>query len=248
AVLPDPQSDDPAPPKGAPVTVDVPAQQGTVQSAEARPAARANPVFPRVAGFEILGEIGRGGVGGGYKARHLRLNRVVALKMILAGAHAALGDLQRFRVEGEAIAQLQHPNVVQIYTIGVQGGRPFFALEHVGGGTLAQRFGGKPQPPAQAAPLIEQLARAVQAAHERGIVHRDLKPANVLLTEDGTPKIADFGLAKKLDAGQGKTQTGTVLGTPSYMAPEQAAGKKDVGPAADVYALGALLYELLTGQ
>ncbi len=204
--------------------------------------------MPRVAGFEILEEIGRGGMGVVYRARHVRLNRIVALKMILAGGHASAAELQRFRVEAEAIAQLQHPNVVQIYSVGEQGGRPFFALEYVDGGSLGQKVAGRKLKAHKAAALVEQLARGIHAAHEEGIVHRDLKPANVLLAADGTPKIVDFGLAKKLDAGHGKTQTGAVLGTPSYMAPEQAGGKKEIGPAVDIYALGAVLYELLTGQ
>jgi WD40 repeat protein len=186
-----------------------------------------------------------------YRARQVGLNRVVALKMILAGAHAGPKDLARFRREAEAVAQLHHPNIVQIHDIGEAGGRPYFALELVEGGSLAQRPQGGPQPPRQAAQLIETLARAVHFAHGRGIVHRDLKPANVLLTADGVPKITDFGLAKRLDGQAVATLSGEVVGTPSYMAPEQAGGKdkgQAVGPAADVYALGAILYELLTGR
>src|SRR5262249_15271476 len=141
-----------------------------------------------------------------------------------------------------------HPNVVQVFEVGEHEGRPFFSLEFCPGGTLADKLDGTPLPAGEATRLVQTLARAVQAAHERGIVHRDLKPGNVLLAADGTPKITDFGLAKKLgEAGQ--TQTGAVLGTPSYMAPEQAQGRsKEVGPPADVYALGAILYELLTGR
>jgi serine/threonine-protein kinase len=201
-----------------------------------------------VPGYEILGELGRGGMGVVYQARQTKLNRVVALKMILAGAHAGEGDRRRFLAEAEAVARLQHPNVVQIHEVTEHNGLPCFSLEFCPGGSLAARLAGTPLPPAEAARLVEGLARAVQAAHEAGIVHRDLKPANVLLTADGTPKITDFGLAKQLDQA-GRTGSGAVVGTPSYMAPEQAAGKgKEVGPAADVWALGAILYECLTGR
>ncbi|HVS40068.1 MAG TPA: tetratricopeptide repeat protein [Gemmataceae bacterium] len=207
------------------------------------------PPAPFLAGYQILGELGRGGMGVVYKARHVGLNRLVALKMILAGAYADADDLARFRREAEAVAALHHPHVVQIYEIGEQEGRPYFSLEFVEGGTLAQKTAGQPQPPTQAAELIETLARAVHFAHQQGIIHRDLKPANVLLTEDGAPKIADFGLAKKLEADAHATRTGQIVGTPSYMAPEQATpGSAPVGTPADVYALGAILYELLTGR
>jgi WD40 repeat protein len=183
-----------------------------------------------------------------YKARQVGLNRLVALKMILAGEHASAGEFDRFRTEAEAVARLQHPNVVAIHEVGVQSGLPYFSLEYCDGGSLSARLDGTPWEPAKAAALVETLARAMQAAHARGIVHRDLKPANILLSEDGTPKIADFGLAKQLDSAAGRTASGAILGTPSYMAPEQAGRSKDVGPAADVYALGAVLYELLTGR
>jgi serine/threonine-protein kinase len=143
---------------------------------------------------------------------------------------------------------MQHPNIVQVHEVGEQDGMPFFSLEYLEGGSLANRLEGTPWPARKAAELVETLARAMQAAHDKGIIHRDLKPANILLTADGTPKITDFGLAKRLDSA-GQTQTGAIMGTPSYMAPEQAGGKgKEVGPAADVYALGAILYELLTGR
>src|SRR5262249_8394281 len=145
--------------------------------------------------------------------------------------------------------RLQHPHIVQIYEVGEAQGQPFFSLEFVEGGSLEQKLDGTPWTPLQAAQLVETLAHAMHAAHERGIVHRDLKPANVLLAPDGTAKVTDFGLAKRLDGSAGQTQSGAILGTPSYMAPEQAGGKgKQVGPAADVYALGAILYELLTGR
>jgi tetratricopeptide (TPR) repeat protein len=200
-------------------------------------------------GYEIVGELGRGGMGVVYKARDTRLNRLVALKMIRAGSHAGPEELARFRREAEAVARLQHPHIVQIYEIGDHRGLPFFALELVEAGTLEQQLHGTPLPPRKAAELVATLAQALHAAHERGIVHRDLKPANVLLTADGTPKIADFGLAKHLDAAVHETQSGVVMGTPPYMAPEQAAGRQSaITPLTDVYALGALLYELLTGR
>jgi serine/threonine protein kinase len=203
---------------------------------------------PSVEDYEILGELGRGGMGVVYKARHKELNRLVALKMILAGGHACAADLERFQIEALAVARLQHPNIVQIYDIGEQGGLPFFSLEYCSGGSLAAKLDGTPLPGRQAAALVEKLARAMEAAHRAKIIHRDLKPANVLLAADGEPKITDFGLAKRLDAA-GQTQSGSVMGTPSYMAPEQARGRiKDIGPATDVYQLGAVLYELLTGR
>jgi WD40 repeat protein len=184
-----------------------------------------------------------------YKARHLRLDRLVALKMIRAGGLAGEDELARFGEEARAVARLQHPNIVQIYEVGEEAGQPYLALEYVEGGSLARRLSGAPLPGRQAAELIAVLAQAVHHAHRQGVVHRDLKPANVLLARDGTPKITDFGLAKTLDQQSGQTRTGAILGTPSYMAPEQAAGKvKEVGPAADVWALGAILYELLTGR
>jgi len=199
--------------------------------------------------YELLEELGRGGMGVVYKARQSKLNRLVALKMILAGEYAGEKELARFRSEGEAVARLQHPNIVQIFEVGEHGGHPYFSLEFVDGGSLAQKLDGTPLPPRPAARLVETLARAMHAAHQAGVIHRDLKPANVLLAVDGTPKITDFGLAKKLDDAAGPTASNAIMGTPSYMAPEQAGGgSKEVGPAADVYALGAILYELLTGR
>jgi hypothetical protein len=183
-----------------------------------------------------------------YQARHRKLKRVVALKMILSGPHAGPWEVLRFRSEAEAVARLQHPNIVQIYEVGEHDGLPFCALEFCEGGSLARKVAGTPLPATEAARLVETLARAVEAAHRQRVVHRDLKPANVLLTLDGTPKVTDFGLAKRLDEA-GQTQSGQVMGTPSYMAPEQARGEtRAVGPAADTWALGAILYELLTGR
>jgi serine/threonine protein kinase len=203
--------------------------------------------WPEIPGYEILDEVGRGGMGVVYKARQTSLNRIVALKMILAGSHAGQEAIARFLREAETIARLKHPHVVQVHEFGSHESKPFFSLEYLEGGSLADKLRGEPQPPMQAAQTADVLARAVEAAHAQGIVHRDLKPANVLLTTDGIPKLTDFGLAKQGDSGM--TATGQVLGTPSYMAPEQAEGKtRVVGPAADIYALGAILYELLTGR
>jgi eukaryotic-like serine/threonine-protein kinase len=226
------------------------------------------PAIPTVPGYEILEVIGAGGMGVVYKARHRSLDRVVALKMILSGAAATDAERWRFRSEAEAAARLHHPNIVQVYEVGEADGRPFLALEYVPGGSLAAHLTGHGLDPRHAAELVFQLAEAVRHAHEHGVVHRDLKPANILLsgvrgqgsgvskagtlTPDPwlvTPKVADFGLAKRLDADRGQTQSGAILGSPSYMPPEQALGDaKAVGPAADVYALGAILYELLTGR
>jgi serine/threonine protein kinase len=203
---------------------------------------------PVVPGYEVLGVLGKGGMGVVYKARQRGLGRVVALKMILHAEHAGEQERQRFQVEAEAVARLQHPNIVQIYEVGEQRGLPYFSLEFCPGGSLDKKLSGTPLPAVEAAELVQKLALAMQAAHDKGILHRDLKPANVLLAEDGTLKITDFGLAKKLGE-QGQTQTGAIMGTPSYMAPEQASGKsKEIGPAVDIYALGAMLYELLTGR
>jgi tetratricopeptide (TPR) repeat protein/tRNA A-37 threonylcarbamoyl transferase component Bud32 len=199
--------------------------------------------------YEVLEELGRGGMGVVYKARHLRLRRLVALKMLLASPHRSEEERVRFCTEAETIARLQHPNIVQIYEVGEQDGHPFLALEFVEGTTLDRELNGAPLAPRAAAQLLEQLARAIHAAHARGVVHRDLKPANVLLTPEGIPKITDFGLAKTLDQDGGQTRTGVVMGTPSYMAPEQARGaSRDVTATTDVYALGAMLYETLTGR
>ena len=205
--------------------------------------------MPHVSGYEILGELGRGGMGVVYKARQKKLNRLVALKMVLSGGHASPDALARFLVEAQAVAALQHPNIVQIYEVGEHDSLPHFSLEFVDGAPLDRALAGKPQKPVDAARLVETLSRAMHFAHAHSILHRDLKPANVLLTSDGVPKITDFGLAKKLEGDSGQTKDGSIMGTPSYMAPEQARGEmKNLGPSADIYSLGAMLYEMLVGR
>jgi tetratricopeptide (TPR) repeat protein len=239
-------------PEAPPLTVDAPPDSAWASAAttDGPTTAGSTPPSAAPADYTILGTLGRGGMGIVYKARQRSLKRLVALKMLSAGANAQPSHLARFYTEAEAVASLQHPNIVQIYEVGEHGGLPYFSLEFVAGGSLEKRIGGNPLPAREAARLVQTLARAMFYAHEHGVIHRDLKPANVLLTEDGTPKITDFGLAKKLDdADSSQTRAGTIMGTPSYMAPEQAEGEtQNIGPLADVYALGAVLYELLTGR
>jgi tetratricopeptide (TPR) repeat protein/predicted Ser/Thr protein kinase len=212
-----------------------------------QPAAAAG--WPTVAGYKILGMLGKGGMGVVYKARQLALNRLVALKMIRSGAAAGPEELHRFQMEAKVIALLQHPNIVQIYEVGEHDGQPYLALELVDGRSLHERIKTAPLPAREAAQLTGLLARAMHVVHQRGVIHRDLKPANVLLAADGTPKITDFGLAKRVDVEVGQTSSGAVMGTAQYMPPEQARGHtRQIGPLSDVYALGALMYETLTGR
>lgn len=197
--------------------------------------------------FEIEREIARGGMGVVYKAKQSGLNRVVALKMILAGHLAGGAEVDRFRQEAQSAAALDHPGIVPIHEIGHHEGQHFFAMAFIDGPSLASRVATGPLPPRKAARIVLKIAEAVHFAHGRGVVHRDLKPANVLLDADDNPKITDFGLAKKVDAEAGLTMTGQVMGTPSYMPPEQASGEQ-ASPAADIYSIGAILYCLLTGR
>jgi serine/threonine-protein kinase len=199
--------------------------------------------------YELLEEIARGGMGVVYKARQVSLNRIVALKMILAGQLASEADVRRFHSEAEAAANLGHPGIVPIYEVGQCDGQHFFSMGYVDGPTLAAELAQGALPPHRAAELVMKIAEAVAYAHSQGVIHRDLKPGNVLVDKNGQPHVTDFGLAKRVEGGSDLTATGQVLGTPSYMPPEQAAGRmEDIGPATDVYALGAILYALVTGR
>jgi serine/threonine protein kinase len=215
-------------------------------------AAGAAPRPPRAAGwaipgYELAGQLGRGAMGVVYKARQVKLDRPVALKVMFGCALDEPADRARVHTEAMAVAQIQHPNVIQIFDVGEHDGIPFLAVEYLDGGTLEAQLAGGPLPVREVVRLGFQIARGVGAAHARGIVHRDLKPANILLTADGVPKVADFGLAKQLGA-DSNTVSGAILGTPAYMSPEQAAGQvRRVGPPTDVFALGVILYECLTG-
>ena len=229
------------------------AHAATISKERPEPATKSK--YLDIPGYEILDELGRGGMGVVYRARQTSLKRLVALKMVLREDLAGQDDIARFRGEAEALGQLQHPNIVQVYDVGESGGHPYFALELVAGGSLNKRLAGAMLPPREAAELIQTLARAVHFAHERGFIHRDLKPGNILLDSSGEPKITDFGLAKRWSAmgtvqdSPVQTASGEVLGTPAYMAPEQARGEvRGIGPGADIYSLGAIFYELLTGQ
>jgi WD40 repeat protein len=209
-------------------------------------ASQAAAELPAVPGYEVLGFLGEGGMGVVYRARHVGLDRLVALKLLRGGSSKRLA---RFRAEALADARLQHPHIVQIFEIGEYQGQPYLALELLEGGSLETKMAGRPQAPRDAAALVCLLARAIEYAHSRGIVHRDLKPSNVLLTAEGIAKIADFGLAKFLESTDTQTQSGDLVGTPRYMAPEQTSGAPEgVGPAADIYSLGVILYELMTGR
>src|SRR5262245_41154422 len=204
--------------------------------------------LPQIPGFDLQSILGYGGMGIVYKARHVSLNRTVAIKVPLAGAFATASERQRHMREAQAVAALGHPNIVNVYDVGEFEGRPYFTMEFIDGQHLGARLSNTPQPGREAAALVATLADAIHCAHQAGIIHCDLKPANVLLGPDGTPKITDFGLARHFGGDATRTVAGWQFGTPSYMAPEQAVGHGAVGPAADVYALGAILYELLTGR
>jgi WD40 repeat protein/serine/threonine protein kinase len=266
-----------------PSSAELPAGEGTATSDRIPVPPEPAATFPRRIGeYDVLAEVGRGGMGVVYKTRHRGLHRLAALKMVLEGAFASTQQRLRFQLEAELAARVQHPNIVQVYEIGAHEGQPFLAMEWVEGGSLADQLDGTPWATAEAARLIETLAHAIHAAHSQGVIHRDLKPANILLQKNSPqrhkehkenternkesslvpalcslclcgefflPKIADFGLARPLQADTGLTKTGLIIGTPVYMAPEQASGTNAlVGPATDVYALGVMLYELLTGQ
>jgi serine/threonine protein kinase len=207
------------------------------------------PCIPKSNGdYELLEPLGRGGMGVVFKARHLKLNRIVAIKMVATAIGPSSGDLQRFRGEVEAAARLLHPNIVSIHEVGDWAGHPFYSMDLIEGTTLAHCIRNCPLASKSAARLLLNVAKGIKHAHERGILHRDLKPSNILIDRDNQPRVADFGLAKLLDGDSALTQTGAVLGTPSYMAPEQAAGRKMLGVQTDVYGLGAVLYEMITGR
>lgn len=236
------------PPPRQDTLVDSPDQlQETWHAAKASSAGDAATVLPVIPGYQVVGLIGRGAMGRVYKALHLGLQRYDAVKMLTFGADRSLND--RFAIEAQAVARLKHPHIAQVYDTGQIENAPYYAMELIEGGTLADYLAGRPQDPRFAAELLEKVARAVHHCHEAGILHRDLKPGNILLDRDLTPKITDFGLAKQLTAESQQTRTGDVIGTPCYMAPEQASGMvKELGPETDVYALGSILYECLTGH
>jgi hypothetical protein len=210
--------------------------------------AHARPALGRLGDFELLEEIARGGMGIVYRAHQISLGRIVALKVILAGHLASPGDIERFQAEAQLAANLDHPNVVPIYEVGEHEGQHYFVMKWLEGGSLADKVGDLIGKPKEAAQVLEKVARAVFAAHQHGILHRDLKPANILLDARGEPLVGDFGLARLIEKDRGVTRTGAIVGTPSYMAPEQVNASKTLMPAADIYALGAILYELLTGR
>lgn len=229
-------------------TLTVPPNPAFAATLGADSAASSQTLVHSFGDYELLGEIARGGMGVVYKARQISLNRVVALKMILSGRLASDSDVQRFHQEAEAAANLDHSNILPIHDVGDHDGQHYFSMKLVDGGNLSDRVKQLLQDPRAAVALMERIARGVYFAHQRGILHRDLKPANILIDTDGTPYVTDFGLAKKTEADSSLTQSGAIVGTPSYMAPEQARGVKGISTAADVYSLGAILYELLTGR
>jgi serine/threonine-protein kinase len=226
------------PESSTPATIAYPAAQPSAQPGSGE----------RFGDFVLLGELGRGGMGVVYKAFEPTLGRHVAVKMILSGALSGEGELQRFHAEASAAARLQHPHIVKVHRVGVQDERHYFSMDYIDGPSLAQRLAEGPLPGRTAARYLATVARAIQHAHDEGILHRDIKPGNILLDADDQPHVTDFGLAKHLSGESAQTRTGALLGTPSYMSPEQARGEKVLTPAADVYGLGALLYELLTAR
>ena len=252
--LPSNRSPQEPPTAAAPVAVENP-EQVTIpyvakpETGEAIAACLAGTPDREFGDYEILEEVARGGMGVVYKARQKGLNRIVALKMILPGRLANADDLNRFRTEAEATARLQHPNIVTVYDVGEVDGQHFYSMDFIDGPSLSKKLAQGPLPGRAAARYVKTIARAMHHAHCHDILHRDLKPNNILLDREDEPHITDFGLAKKIGGDSSQTRTGAVMGTPSYMAPEQASGKvKDLGPAVDVYGLGAILYELLTGR
>lgn len=203
----------------------------------------------RFGDYELQEEIGRGGMGVVYRAWQLSLNREVAVKMILRGQFASPADRERFQAEAEAAARLDHPDIVPVYEVGAIDGQPYFSMKYVPGRTLSQRLAEALMPEKEAAQLLARVARAIHYAHRQGVLHRDLKPANIMIDDEGQPHVTDFGLAKRVQEAESLTRTGAVLGTPSYMAPEQAAGARgEVGPGSDIFSLGTILYHMLTGR
>ena len=210
--------------------------------------ADAPAVIRTLGNYDLLEELGRGGMGVVYKAVQRRADRLVAVKLILGGTASDEESRERFESEVQTLARLRHPNIVPVFEVGDEEGCPYFSMEYMPGGSLAEKAKRSPLAAAEAAGIVEQLAAAVEAAHAVGVLHRDIKPGNVLLDQDGIPKLTDFGLAKRLDCDEGLTHTGSVLGTPGYMPPEQARGERDLTPAADVYSLGTTLFALLAGR
>ena len=224
--------------------------QATISSGSARDAPAMSFELPcRFGDYELLEELGRGGMGIVYLARQISLNRKVALKLILQGQLASQADRDRFQAEAESAARLDHPGIVPVYEVGEIDGQPYFSMKYVRGETLSQRLNSRGVSPQEGARMLADVARAIHYAHRQGVLHRDLKPSNVLIDNDDQPHVTDFGLAKRFHEAESLTRTGAILGTPAYMAPEQAAGiRGDVGPATDVFSLGTILYQILTGR